>query len=419
MNARTNACVGAVVALASAQTVLAADYTYTRIALDPTVPSILFATGHPVINSAGEVAFGMWSLGDPCNEIYVGNGGPLSVAFDCDGPTSTIPGFPAINDAGVVSVWANRDVGPQALLTSTGAVILEVVPPIASIFSGRCPISASGMVAARVVLTNGFKAIYAGDGSTLVTVAAGGGGGPFGDILSDPDMNASGTIVFVGVNSDGWGVYAWSGGGFSPISTQIASGIPGVTLVNFGSPMISDAGVVAFYAQSGTLGSGLFVASGGIVQPKVLLGGSILGFGLEGQFDVNDAGEVAYYAAANVGGVVKQGIFVGPDPNTDAVILQGDSLDGSTATNVYMSRGCLNNAGQVAFTAILANGQSGVYVATPTPSGPLGDLNGDGVVDGADLGALLAAWGGSGPADLDGNGVVDGGDLGILLANWT
>jgi len=53
------------------------------------------------------------------------------------------------------------------------------------------------------------------------------------------------------------------------------------------------------------------------------------------------------------------------------------------------------------------------------------DLTGDGIVDGADLGALLTQWGecpgGSEgcPADFDGDGVVDGADLGLLLANWT
>ncbi len=49
------------------------------------------------------------------------------------------------------------------------------------------------------------------------------------------------------------------------------------------------------------------------------------------------------------------------------------------------------------------------------------DLNGDDVVDGADLGILLGQWGPCPgcPADLDGDGVVDGSDLGILLASWT
>jgi len=53
-----------------------------------------------------------------------------------------------------------------------------------------------------------------------------------------------------------------------------------------------------------------------------------------------------------------------------------------------------------------------------------GDLNDDGVVDGADLGILLNAWGDcpvleNCVGDLNGDGVVDGADLGILLNNWS
>ena len=47
------------------------------------------------------------------------------------------------------------------------------------------------------------------------------------------------------------------------------------------------------------------------------------------------------------------------------------------------------------------------------------DLNGDGTVNGADLGILLVSWGAAGGgADIDGSGVVDGGDLGLLLGGW-
>ncbi|MFO0874123.1 MAG: hypothetical protein U0575_09150 [Phycisphaerales bacterium] len=46
------------------------------------------------------------------------------------------------------------------------------------------------------------------------------------------------------------------------------------------------------------------------------------------------------------------------------------------------------------------------------------DLDGDGVVDGGDLGLLLGSWGGAGAGDIDGNGVVDGADMGLLLAAW-
>ena len=56
-------------------------------------------------------------------------------------------------------------------------------------------------------------------------------------------------------------------------------------------------------------------------------------------------------------------------------------------------------------------------IADVCPPDCPGDLNGDGAVNGGDLGLLLAAWGGPG-GDLNGDGVTDGGDLGLLLSYW-
>ena len=52
--------------------------------------------------------------------------------------------------------------------------------------------------------------------------------------------------------------------------------------------------------------------------------------------------------------------------------------------------------------------------------GCFGDLNGDGQVDGADFGSLLASWGvcPSCPADLNEDDVVDGADVGLILSVW-
>ena len=61
--------------------------------------------------------------------------------------------------------------------------------------------------------------------------------------------------------------------------------------------------------------------------------------------------------------------------------------------------------------------QGTIVVTQPAPNP---DLNGDGVVNGDDLGLLLAAWGATGgPADLNDDGSVNGDDLGILLGDWT
>lgn len=52
---------------------------------------------------------------------------------------------------------------------------------------------------------------------------------------------------------------------------------------------------------------------------------------------------------------------------------------------------------------------------------PVVDLNGDGSVDGADLGLLLGNWGCTGldcDGDLNGDNVVDGADLGLMLGDW-
>ncbi|MFO0873381.1 MAG: hypothetical protein U0575_05360 [Phycisphaerales bacterium] len=87
-----------------------------------------------------------------------------------------------------------------------------------------------------------------------------------------------------------------------------------------------------------------------------------------------------------------------------------------------------NGGAWVALQALFGPGQTcvpfgGGIVCRTLPGIDIYDLNGDGVVNGADLGLLLASWGDNSGglcvrADIDINGVVDGADLGLLLANW-
>jgi hypothetical protein len=75
----------------------------------------------------------------------------------------------------------------------------------------------------------------------------------------------------------------------------------------------------------------------------------------------------------------------------------------------------VDHGGQI-YKIIPAEGD-GPCAPPPVP----GDFNGDGVVDGNDLGIMLANWGAcvGCPTDMNGDGAVDGNDLGELLSLWT
>ncbi len=65
---------------------------------------------------------------------------------------------------------------------------------------------------------------------------------------------------------------------------------------------------------------------------------------------------------------------------------------------------------------VLGEGRALVIGDTSLPCAA--DLDGNNLVDGADLGMLLGQWGTDGTADLNDDGIVDGADLGVLLAAW-
>lgn len=73
--------------------------------------------------------------------------------------------------------------------------------------------------------------------------------------------------------------------------------------------------------------------------------------------------------------------------------------------------------GAISLGSFKVAGSTSVVTLVPGAAFAPSDLNHDGVVNGADLGMLLAAWGAcSGcAADLNGSGSVDGADLGMLL----
>ncbi len=112
-------------------------------------------------------------------------------------------------------------------------------------------------------------------------------------------------------------------------------------------------------------------------------------------------------------------------PNATGTLLFSFNDQQGVATNFNIDRFVGGIAADgVTIGSFVVSNQSGdleldelIFALATNPKCPA-DLNGDGSVDGADLGALLGAWNEPGPGDLDGSGTVDGADLGMLLAAW-
>ncbi len=95
---------------------------------------------------------------------------------------------------------------------------------------------------------------------------------------------------------------------------------------------------------------------------------------------------------------------------------RGDALMHATLLDGSIQEFVLNDSWEVDGDYFASNM---TLKARRNPYEPGPDINGDGVVDGADLGILLNGWGGDGVGDLNDDGVVDGADLGLLLNAWT
>lgn len=134
------------------------------------------------------------------------------------------------------------------------------------------------------------------------------------------------------------------------------------------------------------------------------------------------AGAVTFAVPITFGTPFKLGIYAmaragmrsssGVQGNSNSTCNFTDGFSWGGIVNIYHNGAPIAGNTVVSASGVNWNGP----VGPPNPA----DLNGDGVVDGADLGILLGSWG---PcpgceADLNGDGVVDGADLGMLLGNW-
>jgi hypothetical protein len=333
----------------------AATFVFTKIA-DSTGPVNTFR--EPSINTGGTVVF--WAhLDTGISGIFTGIGGPITSIADTSGPFSGFDEFPFINDGGRVAFRAGLDTGGEGIFIGSGGPT-TVIATTGGTFNGFAAptINNGGTVAFPASLSVGGNGIFIDSGGQIATLYD--TSGTFSGFLGGSfPINDGGTAAFrATLDAGGEGIFSGSGGTPTTIADTSAA------FSSFsGPPSINDGGTVAFRASLGFTGiSGIFKGSGGPLTTIADTSGPFGGFG---EPSINRGGTVAFWALLDAGG---EGIFTGPDPVADKVISTGDLLFGSTVTALGVSRVGLNDAGEVAFRAMLSDGTIGIYRADPVPS---------------------------------------------------
>jgi hypothetical protein len=337
-------------------------YGYTLIA-DTSASGPFSGFDWSSLNDAGTLAF-VADLRGGGQGIFTGDGRSTTTLYDTSGPFTRFSGV-SINNAGTVAFGASLDPSGSFL---------------------------------------GDNGIFAGSGGPTTTIADNRAGSPFRNIrFGSARINNAGTVAFVSERNDRLGVGIFTGTGGST-ATLVFDPLRRI------SPSISfnDRGQAAYYgSRGGDANIGIRVNGGAIAndgrfpwgilnqRPSINNNGEVAfsGFRLDGAggghaistnrrgiivdvrgafsdlynyttLSINDAGTVAFTARLDDGGF---GLFTGPDPAADRVLLVGDTLFSSTVTGLGFAEQGLNNQGQVAFFAALADGRRVLVRAEVVP----------------------------------------------------
>ena len=396
-----------------------ADFTFTPIS-NSNGPYKLFVESS--INDAGTVAFeGIQSycesIGGDC--LQVGTTTPPAAIFTGNGNGSTTTiidkssygGFsgynsatffaPSINNAGTTAFAASVYNSGQLVVPGPTAVLSGSGGPINTVAYSSQPFSfalvnpngnpndfsnygaAGNFVTAAIINNAGTVAYVKGqNGETGIYSTTRGGAtttiadtsGPLSNFYNGgffvtrnanpfsaytlPDINDQGTVAFnATLDTGGRGIFTGNG----QQTTKIADTSEGFTY--FSSPSINDSGTLAFNAGLNTGDSAIFASTDGKLTTIADTSGSFSSF--RSDVAINELGKVAFLADLDNN---SRGLFTGSkDLGFKEVIAVGDTLGGSTVTQLRISRNGLNDAGQIAFDAVLADGSQSIFRAEPVP----------------------------------------------------
>jgi hypothetical protein len=175
------------------------------------------------------------------------------------------------------------------------------------------------------------------------------------------DVNDLGVVVFpVWIDSGAEErIVTGAGGKLTVKATTKGTDFAGFFSNLLAEPRINNKGAVAFRADLKSGGEGVFRIDNSGLHTIADTSGAFRELTAP---SINNLGHVAFSARLDDRNF---GVFIGPDPVVDRIVGPGDPLDGSTVLSAVTSSRSLNNAGQIAFHATLADGREGVYRADP------------------------------------------------------
>ena len=223
---------------------------------------------------------------------------------------------------------------------------------------------------AFALLLAGLALSHAQDGSTrtiTTTGTAAPGLGANFSVFSDPVLNGSGVVSFLGLTAGADGIFKTSGTSLLSVATtlQSAPGL-GTTFDTFSNPLLNESGTVAFSGATAAGTTGVYTGAGSALttiatsgQTAPVLNASISGFAAN--IALSDSGLVALRADATVAGASASGEYFGTGGTltTEATTLQ--IAPGTGAVFGSLNAPVMNNTGSTAFTST-----SGIFLASGT-----------------------------------------------------
>jgi hypothetical protein len=287
------------------------------------------------------------------------------------------------------------------------------------LYAGGLFLSAGGAPAKRIASWDGAAWSALGSGVTIPGMASVVYTVVEFDLGSGPLLAVGGVFTVAG-GQPASNIAIWDGSAWSPLGGGVDGAVRCLAAHDDGSGP-------ALYV------GGAFDTAGGIASKRVARwdGASWSSVGGSGSWGIGSTvRSLAVFDEGDGPRLIAGGDFLKAN---DVVVQRLASWDGALWSPVFGGADSmvlsLRTGQEGSEPAILVGGSFSLAGGVPSLSaamhvgcvatGPVGDLNGDGAVDTADLGLLIGNFGSNNPAtDINQDGIVDTADLGLLISNF-